>query len=163
MADRRITGGRPPRGPRRSRPGTLLPPAPADLANRTAAGVAGLTFYGLLWAAAANDQIAYHLHLDLYMVTWIFRVLVLAGPVLAFGLTRVISHALASQRDDEERHGRETGRIVMNPHGGYDEIREPAHRTAPPSADPPRPATARRPRPAQQVPGGGPAPWTGRA
>ena len=71
MADQRITGGRPARG--------LLPPAPADLANRTAVGVAGLTFYGLLWAAAANDQIAYHLHLDLYMVTWIFRVLVLAG------------------------------------------------------------------------------------
>ena len=23
--------------------------------------------------ATANDQIAYHLHLDLYMVTWIFR------------------------------------------------------------------------------------------
>ena len=143
LADRRITGGRPPRGPRRSRPGTLLPPAPADLANRTATGVAGLTFYGLLWAAAANDQIAYHLHLDLYMVTWIFRVLVLAGPALAFLLTRVISHALADRRRDEERHGRETGRIVMNPQGGYTEIREPAHRTAAPSADPPGPATAR--------------------
>ena len=82
MADRRIVGGRPPRG--------LLPPTPAGLANRTAAGVAGITFYGLLWAAAANDQIAYHLHLDLYTVTWIFRVLVPAGPVLAFLLTRVI-------------------------------------------------------------------------
>ena len=139
LADRRIAGGRPPRGPRRSRPGTLLPPAPADLANRTAAGVAGLTFYGLLWAAAANDQIAYHLHLDLYMVTWVFRVLVLAGPPLAFGLTRVISRALASRRRDEERRGRETGRIVMNPHGGYDEIREPAHRAVPPGADPPGP------------------------
>jgi ubiquinol-cytochrome c reductase cytochrome b subunit len=136
LADRRIVGGRPPRGPRRSRPGTLLPPTPADLANRTAIGVAGLTFYGLLWAAAANDQIAYHLHLDLYMVTWIFRVLVLAGPALAFLLTRVISHALADRRRDEERRGRQTGRIVMNPQGGYDEVREPAHRAVPPSADP---------------------------
>ena len=125
--------------------------------------MAGLTFYGLLWAAAANDQIAYHLHLDLYMVTWIFRVLVLAGPALAFVLTRVICHALADRRRDEERRGRETGRIVMNPQGGYDEIREPAHRAAPPGADPPGPATARRPRPAQQVPGGGPMSWTGRA
>ena len=155
LADRRITGGRPPRG--------LLPPTPADLANRTAVGVAGLTFYGLLWAAAANDQIAYHLHLDLYMVTWIFRVLVLAGPALAFLLTRVISHALADRRRDEERRGRETGRIVMNPQGGYDEIREPARQAAPPGADPPGPATARRPRPAQQVPGGGPMSWTSRA
>ena len=149
LADRRIAGGRPPRG--------LLPPTPADLANRTAAGVAGLTFYGLLWAAAANDQIAYHLHLDLYTVTWIFRVLVLAGPALAFLLTRVICHALAGRRRDEERLGRETGRIVMNPHGGYDEIREPAHQVAPPGADPPGPATAR------QILEGDPMPWTGRA
>jgi ubiquinol-cytochrome c reductase cytochrome b subunit len=116
-ADRRIAGGRPPHG--------LLPPKPADGANRTAAGVAGLTFYGLLVAAAANDQIAFHLHLDLYTVTWIFRVLVLAGPAVAFVLTRMICHALADQRRDEELHGRETGRIVMSPHGGYTEIREP--------------------------------------
>ena len=65
--------------------------------------------------------------------------LVLAGPPLAFVLTRVISHALADRRRDEERRGRETGRIVMNPHGGYDEIREPAHRAVPPGADPPGP------------------------
>jgi ubiquinol-cytochrome c reductase cytochrome b subunit len=127
------------------------------LADRTGAGVAGLTFYGLLWAAAANDQIAYPLHLDLYLVTWVFRVLVLAGPALASGLTRVICHPLASRRRDEQRRGRQTGRIVMNPQGGYTEIREPAHRTAPPSADPPGPAAAR---PSLER---GPAPWTGRA
>jgi quinol---cytochrome-c reductase cytochrome b subunit len=136
LADRRITGGRPPRG--------LLPPVPADPANRAAAGVAGVTFYGLLWAAAANDQIADHLQIPLYTVTWFFRVLVLAGPALAFGLTRVICHALADRRRDEELHGRQTGRIVRNPHGGYTEIREPARRAAPPSADPPGPAIARR-------------------
>jgi quinol---cytochrome-c reductase cytochrome b subunit len=117
LADRWITGGRAPHG--------LLPPKPADLANRTAAGVAGLTFYLLLLAAAANDQIAYHLHLDLYAVTWTFRVLVLAGPPLAFLLTRVFCHALAGQQRDEELHGRETGRIVQDPQGGYREIREP--------------------------------------
>jgi quinol---cytochrome-c reductase cytochrome b subunit len=136
LADRWIVGGRPPRG--------LLPPKPADLANRTAAGVAGVTFYGLLWAAAANDQIAYHLQIPLYTVTWIFRVLVLAGPALAFLLTRVICHALADRRRDEELHGRETGRIVMNPQGGYDEIREPAHRAALPSTDPAGRAAVRR-------------------
>lgn len=51
----------------------------------------------------------------------------LAGPPLAFFLTRIFSHALADRRRDEELHGRETGRIVMNPEGGYEEIREPAH------------------------------------
>ncbi|HEV3293884.1 MAG TPA: ubiquinol-cytochrome c reductase cytochrome b subunit, partial [Streptosporangiaceae bacterium] len=129
-----VVGERPPRG--------LLPPRPADPANRIAAGAAGVTFYGLLWAASANDQLAYHLHLDLYTVTWTFRVLVLAGPALAFLLTRAICHALAGQRREEQLHGRETGRIVRNPQGGYDEIREPAHRAAPPGADPPGPATA---------------------
>ena len=149
LADRRIASRRPPRG--------LLPPAPADPANRIAAGVAGVTFYGLLWAAAANDQIACHLHLDLYTVTWSFRVLVLAGPPLAFGITQVTCHALAARRRDEERHGRETGRIVRTPHGGYDEIREPAHQAAPPSTGPPGPAAAR------QIGEGGPVPWTRRA
>jgi hypothetical protein len=67
---------------------------------------------------------------------------VLAGPALAFFLTRVICHALAARRHGEELHGRETGRIVMNPQGGYDEIREPARQAAP-GADPHRPATAR--------------------
>jgi ubiquinol-cytochrome c reductase cytochrome b subunit len=123
LIDRRIIGQRPPRG--------LLPPEPGDPANRTAAGVAGISFYGLLWAAAANDQIAFHLHIALYTVTWIFRVLVLAGPALAFVLTRVFAHALADRRRDEELHGRETGRIVMNPQGGYSEIREPARRAEP--------------------------------
>jgi len=149
VADRRIAGGRPPRG--------LLPPVPADPANRTAIGVAGIALYGLLWAAAANDQIAYHLHIPLYTVTWTFRVLVLAGPALAFLLTQVICHARAGQRHEEERHGRETGRIVQNPQGGYDEIREPAHPAVPPTAHPPGPATTR------QILEGGPMSWTGRA
>ena len=154
LADRRIAGGRPPRG--------LLPPTPADPANRTAARVAGVTFYGLLWAAAANDQIAYHLHLDLYMVTWSFRVLVLAGPPLAFALTRVICHALAGRRREEDLHGRETGRIVRNPHGGFTEIREPAHRAALPGAGPPGPAAGRRaPLPRATRPCTGKIPWLG--
>jgi ubiquinol-cytochrome c reductase cytochrome b subunit len=128
LADLWVVGERPPRG--------LLPPRPADPANRIAAGAAGVTFYGLLWAASANDQLAYHLHLDLYTVTWTFRVLVLAGPALAFLIIRVLGHAAVVRQRDEELHGRETGRIVMDPQGGYTEIREPAHRPAPPSAGP---------------------------
>jgi ubiquinol-cytochrome c reductase cytochrome b subunit len=88
----------------------------------------GQPFYGLLWAAAANDQIAYHLQIPLFTVTWIFRVTVLTGPPLAFLVTKIICHALADRRHDEEVHGRDTGQIVMSPQGGYTEIREPAHR-----------------------------------
>jgi ubiquinol-cytochrome c reductase cytochrome b subunit len=136
VADRRISGERPPRG--------LLPPRQADPANRIAAGAAGITFYTLLWAAAANDQIADHLHLDLYAVTWCFRVLVLTGPVLAFLLTRVVHHSLTDRARDEDLHGRETGRVVMSPQGGYTEIREPARRAVQATADP---ATAHTPHP----------------
>jgi ubiquinol-cytochrome c reductase cytochrome b subunit len=60
------------------------------------------------WAAAFG-------RIPLYTVTWVFRVLVLAGPVLAFGLTRLVCHVLEAQRRDEAEHGFETGRIVMSP------------------------------------------------
>ena len=163
MADRRIAGGRPPRG--------LLPPTPADLANRTAAGVAGITFYGLLWAAAANDQIAYHLHLDLYTVTWIFRVLVLAGPALAF-----LPHPGHLPRAGRPATRRGTARP-----GNRADREEPARRLhrnprASPPAPPAPPLDARRSaagRSCRAMPGqtaarttdpeGGPMPWTGRA
>lgn len=124
----------------------VYPMVDRRIANRTAAGAAGITFYGLLWAASANDQIAYHLQIPLYTVTWCFRVLVLAGPPLAFWLTRAICRALADWRRDEELHGRETGRIVMNPQGGYTEIREPVRpaRDKPGSLAGPMPDAQRR-------------------
>ena len=106
----------------------LLPGRPRDAAKRTAIGMAGVTFYGLLWAAAANDQIAYQFHLDLYTVTWFFRVAVLAGPLLAYVLTERICLGLTRREREEAEHGRETGRIVMSPDGGYSEITEPVHR-----------------------------------
>jgi len=98
---------------------------PRDAAKRTAFGAAGITFYGLLWAAAANDEIAYHLSISLYTVTWFFRVAVLAGPVLAYTVTERMCLGLARRDRDWAKHGRETGRIVMSPDGGYHEIREP--------------------------------------
>jgi ubiquinol-cytochrome c reductase cytochrome b subunit len=99
---------------------------PRDAATRTAVGAAGITFYGLLWAAAANDQIAYHLHLDLYAVTWFFRIAVIAGPLLAYAFTQRICLGLTARERDEAEHGRPTGRIVMSPGGGFSEITEPA-------------------------------------
>jgi ubiquinol-cytochrome c reductase cytochrome b subunit len=114
-----------------------LPDRPRDAATRTAIGAAGITFYGLLWAAAANDQIAYHFHLDLYSVTWFFRVAVFAGPLLAYTLTQRICHGLTSREQEEAEHGRKTGRIVMSPGGGFSEITEPAPRALENSLDKP--------------------------
>jgi len=52
-------------------------------------------------------------------------VAVLAGPVLAYMITERMCLGLARRDRDEAEHGRETGRIVMTPDGGYHEIREP--------------------------------------
>lgn len=101
---------------------------PRDAASRTAVGAAGITFYGLLWAAAANDQIAVRFHLSLFAVTWFFRIAVLTGPLLAYTVTQRICLGLARRERDEAEHGRPTGRIVMSPDGGYREITEPARR-----------------------------------
>jgi ubiquinol-cytochrome c reductase cytochrome b subunit len=114
----------------------LLPDRPRDAVTRTAIGVAGMAFYGVLWAAAANDQLAYHFHLDLFTVTWAFRVAVFGGPVLAFALTRWICLSLRGREREEAEHGQETGRIVMSPDGGFSEIIEPVPRPRQP-ADPP--------------------------
>src|SRR5262249_22776412 len=116
LLDRRLTG--------EPAPGRLLD-RPRDAAKRTAFGAAGITFYGLLWAAAANDQIAYRLRLPLFAVTWFFRVAVLVAPIRALMITERLCLGLAGRERDEAEHGRETGRIVMSPDGGYHEIREP--------------------------------------
>jgi len=53
---------------------------PRSAPARTGIGVAVVVFYGVLWAEGANDVIADQLHVPLYTVTWIARVLVIAGP-----------------------------------------------------------------------------------
>ncbi|OLT10571.1 hypothetical protein BJF79_25775 [Actinomadura sp. CNU-125] len=117
---------------------------PRDRPARTAAGAAGIAFYGLLWLAAANDQIALRFHLDLFAVTWFFRVAVFVGPVIAFVLTHRICHYLRRQDQQAGVHGRETGRIVMDAQGGFTEIHT-------------RPS---RPRPAAELPEHHPATTT---
>jgi ubiquinol-cytochrome c reductase cytochrome b subunit len=98
---------------------------PRDTPTRTAVGAAGITFYGLLWAAAGNDQIAYHFHLDLYAVTWFFRAAVFAGPLLAYALTQRSCLGLTGREREEAEHGRKTGLIVITPDGGFNEVTEP--------------------------------------
>ncbi|NUR83306.1 MAG: ubiquinol-cytochrome c reductase cytochrome b subunit, partial [Nonomuraea sp.] len=90
---------------------------PRDAATRTAVGVAGVTFYGLLWLAAANDQIAFNFQLPLYGVTWFFRIAVFAGPLIAYAVTRAICAYLANQGEDHE-----SGVIVRDASGGFREL-----------------------------------------
>jgi ubiquinol-cytochrome c reductase cytochrome b subunit len=129
MIERRITGDRGLHD---------LLDRPRDRAGRTAVGAGGITFYGLLWAAAANDQIATHFDLSLTALTGFFRVAVVAGPFLAFAVTQRLCLGL-QQRDREEReHGIETGLIRQLPNGGF--VERPADER--PAVSPGGPSTA---------------------
>jgi ubiquinol-cytochrome c reductase cytochrome b subunit len=98
---------------------------PRNAPVRTGIGVAAVVFYGVLWAEGGNDVIADKLQIPLYTVTWVARVLVIAGPVVAFTVTRRV--CLARQRRDRQtlEHGVETGIIRQQPDGGFTEVLRP--------------------------------------
>jgi ubiquinol-cytochrome c reductase cytochrome b subunit len=98
---------------------------PRNAPIRTATGMATVVFYGVLWAEGGNDVIADYTDIPLYTVTWIARVLIFVGPVVAFIVTRRI--CLGLQRKDKEllEHGLETGIIRQLPHGEFIEVHRP--------------------------------------
>jgi ubiquinol-cytochrome c reductase cytochrome b subunit len=98
---------------------------PRDVPVRTALGVMGLTFYGILYLGGQNDVMAATFHWSLQATTWVMRVLIFVAPVLAFYITK--RWALGLRAKDEERlhHGEETGIIRRLPSGEYIEVHEP--------------------------------------
>ncbi|KRC35631.1 MULTISPECIES: cytochrome bc1 complex cytochrome b subunit [Oerskovia] len=98
---------------------------PRNVPVRTGLGVAFLTAFIILALAGSNDLIATHFHLSINAITWVFRVLLFVGPVIAFWITKRI--CLGLQRKDRELvlHGHETGRIVRFAHGEYIEVHRP--------------------------------------
>ena len=103
---------------------------PRNAPIRTATGMAAVTFYAVLWIEGANDVIADKLQVPLYTITWIARVMVFAGPAIAFVVTRRI--CLGLQRKDAETllHGYETGIIRQLPDGGFVEVHRPVDEEA---------------------------------
>jgi len=98
---------------------------PRNAPTRTGIGAAGVTFYGVLWAAASTDLIATFFQMSLNTVLTFMQVLLIVGPFAAYIITKRV--CLSLQRKDREivLHGRETGRIVRLPHGEYIEVHEP--------------------------------------
>jgi quinol---cytochrome-c reductase cytochrome b subunit len=98
---------------------------PRDAATRTAIGMGGVTFYGLLWLIGGNDLIARFFDIQLYWTTWFGRVAIIVGPFIAYFVTKRI--CLGLQRKDREllTHGVETGIVVMGPEGEFTEITRP--------------------------------------
>ena len=100
---------------------------PRNAPVRTGIGMAVIVFYGVLWAEGANDVLSDFLQVPLYTITWISRVLIFVGPVLAFVVTRRI--CLGLQRKDKETllHGYETGIIRQLPNGEFIEVHKPVN------------------------------------
>ncbi|MEU8396809.1 ubiquinol-cytochrome c reductase cytochrome b subunit [Nonomuraea sp. NPDC048892] len=98
---------------------------PRDVPKRAGLGVAGIMYYGVLWLAGGNDLIASNFHISLNATTWIFRVLIVVGPVLGYVVTRRICLGLQLRDRHTVAHGVETGVIVRGPEGGFTEIERP--------------------------------------
>jgi len=98
---------------------------PRNAPTRTALGLAGVTFYGIFWAEGANDIIADHLNISLYLTTEIARYAIFIGPVVVYWVTKRI--CLGLQRKDLHllEHGVETGIIRQLPSGEYIEETRP--------------------------------------
>ncbi len=98
---------------------------PRNQPVRTAFGVAGMTFYGLLWIGGGNDILATTFHLSINSITWFLRFAIFIGPVIAFLIAKRICIGL--QRADRDRllHGRETGIVMRAPNGEVSEIHAP--------------------------------------
>jgi ubiquinol-cytochrome c reductase cytochrome b subunit len=98
---------------------------PRSAPTRTALGMAGVTFYGIMWLEGANDIIARWLDISLYVTTEVARYAIFIGPVVAYWVTKRI--CLGLQRKDNHllEHGVETGIIRQLPSGEYIELTRP--------------------------------------
>ncbi|WP_067827643.1 cytochrome bc1 complex cytochrome b subunit [Actinomadura kijaniata] len=115
---------------------------PRDVPARTGIGMAGVVFYGGLWAAGGNDVIAYKFDIPLFWTTWFFRGLVILGPVLAYVIAYRICLGLQLRDRAMVAHGLETGTIRMSPEGGFSEVERPLSDEELAPVTDPRPAPA---------------------
>jgi ubiquinol-cytochrome c reductase cytochrome b subunit len=97
---------------------------PRNVPNRTALGAMSITFIIVSLINGGNDLIATHFDLSINQIMWGTRIGIIVLPPLAFVITKRI--CLSLQRADRELvlHGRETGRLVMLPHGEFVEVHE---------------------------------------
>ncbi|MCM6760955.1 ubiquinol-cytochrome c reductase cytochrome b subunit [Rathayibacter sp. ZW T2_19] len=97
---------------------------PRNAATRTSIGAAGVTFYAVLWAAASSDIIATHFHLTMEGVIHALQFSLIAGPFIAYFITKRICLALQKKDREIALHGFESGRIVRLPGGEFIEVHQ---------------------------------------
>ena len=100
---------------------------PRNAPVRTGIGIAAVVFYGVLWVEGANDVVADKLQIPLYTVTWIARVAVIVGPIIAYFITKRVCLALQRKDRNELLHGYESGIIRQLPNGEFIEVHQPVN------------------------------------
>jgi ubiquinol-cytochrome c reductase cytochrome b subunit len=98
---------------------------PRNAPNRTALGVMSLTFTLVALINGGNDIIATNFHLSINQIMWFSRFAIFILPPLSFVITKRICLSLQRADRDLVLHGRETGRLLMLPHGEFVEVHEP--------------------------------------
>ncbi|MFI9722179.1 cytochrome bc complex cytochrome b subunit [Streptomyces sp. NPDC052396] len=98
---------------------------PRDRPTRTALGVAAVVFYAVLLAAAGNDVAAFIFRVSVESLTWIYRISLVIGPVVAFLVTKRACLALQAHDRRLLAEGEETGLISQNPYGAFSEGSQP--------------------------------------
>ena len=97
---------------------------PRNAPTRTAIGAAGVTFYAVLWTAASSDIIATHFGVTIEGVIRSLQILLFAGPMIAYLVTKRLCVGLQKKDREIALHGYESGRIVRLPGGEYIEVHE---------------------------------------
>ena len=98
---------------------------PRNAPNRTALGVMSLTFMLVALINGGNDIIAITFDLTINQIMWFSRIAIFILPPIAFVITKRLCLSLQRADRDLVLHGRETGRLVMMPHGEFVEVHEP--------------------------------------
>ncbi len=98
---------------------------PRNAPVRTGIGVTAIVFYGILWIGGGNDIIATTFDLSINAISRTLQIMLIAGPPIAFVITKRL--CLGLQRKDREKllHGYESGRVLRLPHGEFIEVHQP--------------------------------------
>ncbi|GAA2784110.1 ubiquinol-cytochrome c reductase cytochrome b subunit [Streptomyces rameus] len=115
---------------------------PRERPVRTALGVAGTVFYGVLLLAGGNDIIAFTFRVSVNALTWVLRIALVVAPVLAFLVTRWLCRALTAAERERLVEGVPTGEIRQTVAGGYESDHGPVGTFRP--GAPRRPLTGAR-------------------
>ncbi|MEU6328539.1 cytochrome bc complex cytochrome b subunit [Streptomyces sp. NPDC047049] len=94
---------------------------PRDRPTRTGLGVAAIVFYAVLLVAGGNDVVAAVFEVSVEVLTWVFRIAVVLGPILAFLITKRFCLALQAHDRQLLEEGEETGQVSQNVYGGIGE------------------------------------------